>query len=103
MESAINLLLERKRVHEFCRTNRIKRLALFGSALRSDFRPESDVDLLVEFEPEARVSFFKLADVQEGLREFFPGREIDLVTVKSLSPLFAETVLAEARVIYGEE
>lgn len=102
MKTATNFLLDQKRLEEFCRANRIKRLALFGSALRSDYRPDSDVDVLVEFEPESRISFFKLADIQQGLREFFPGREIDLLTVKSLSPLFAKTVLDEARVIYGE-
>ncbi len=83
---------------EFCRRNRIKRLAVFGSALRDDFRPNSDLDLLVEFEPGARIGlrFFSL---ERELSELF-GRQVDLNTPNFLSPYFRGEVLAEAEDLY---
>ncbi len=85
-------------IAEFSRRNRIRRLALFGSALRDDFRPESDVDILVEFETGARVGlrFFAL---QRELTELI-GREVDLNTPGFLSPTFRDEVLAEAEDLY---
>jgi predicted nucleotidyltransferase len=83
---------------EFCRKNGIRRLALFGSVLREDFSPTSDVDVLVEFEPGTRTGlrFFAL---ERELSELL-GRKVDLNTVGFLSPFFAEQVLEEARVLY---
>jgi predicted nucleotidyltransferase len=83
---------------EFSRRNRIRRLALFGSALRDDFRPDSDLDILVEFEPDARVGlrFFAL---QRELTELL-GRAVDLNTPAFLSPHFRDQVLAEAEDLY---
>jgi predicted nucleotidyltransferase len=85
-------------IAEFCRRNRIRRLALFGSVLRDDFRPESDVDVLVEFEPDARVGlrFFAL---EEELSDLL-GRKVDLNTAGFLSDYFRDEVLAEAEVQY---
>ncbi len=85
-------------VAEFCRRNRIRRLALFGSVLRDDFRPDSDVDVLVEFEPDARVGlrFFAL---ELELSEIL-GRKVDLNTPGFLSDYFRDEVLAEAEVQY---
>ena len=85
-------------IAEFCRANHIRRLALFGSALRDDFTPESDVDILVEFEPGTRLGlkFFRL---QEELSELI-GRKVDLHTSASLSEYFRDEVLAEARDVY---
>lgn len=88
--------IPRDTIAESCRRNRIRHLALFGSVLRDDFRPESDVDALVEFEPDARVGlrFFAL---EEELSEIL-GRKVDLNTPGFLSDYFRDEVLAEAEV-----
>ncbi|OHB67918.1 MAG: nucleotidyltransferase [Planctomycetes bacterium RBG_13_62_9] len=87
------------RIAEFCRRNRIRRLALFGSVLRDDFRPESDVDVLVEFEPDARVGLMGLTRMEIELSELL-GRKVDLNTPGFLSDYFRDEVLAEAEVQY---
>ncbi|MCK4871154.1 MAG: nucleotidyltransferase family protein [Phycisphaerales bacterium] len=90
--------LPMERIAEFCRANRIRRLAIFGSALRDDFTPESDIDVLIEFEPETRVgwAFFGMEiDLTQML-----GRKVDLNTAGFLSKYFRDEVLAEARDIY---
>jgi len=86
------------KIAEFCRRNHIRRLALFGSVLRDDFRPDSDVDVLVEFEPDARVGL-RFFGMEEELSEVL-GRKVDLNTVGFLSPYFRSQVLAEAEVHY---
>ena len=88
----------RRRIAAFCRKNHIRRLALFGSVLRDDFRSESDVDVLVEFEPGARVglSFFRMQDELSAIL----GRRVDLNTPASLSRYFRDDVLANAEVLY---
>ena len=83
---------------EFCRGNHIRRLALFGSVLRSDHRPDSDVDILVEFEP-GRVPGFGFFRIQDELSELL-GRKVDLETAGFLSPYFRDDVLSEALTIY---
>ena len=84
---------------EFCRRHHIRRFAFFGSVLREDFRPDSDVDVLVEFEPEARVGLLRLAGMEIELGELL-GRKVDLNTPGFLSDYFREQVLAEAEVEY---
>ena len=83
---------------DFCRRNGIRRLAVFGSSVRDDFRPDSDLDLLVEFEPGTRVGlrFFAL---ERELSELF-GQRVDLNTPNFLSPYFRDEVLAEAENLY---
>jgi len=83
---------------EFCRRNHIQRLAIFGSVLRDDFRPDSDVDVLVEFEP-GRVPGLAFFGMQDELSELL-GRRVDLNTPSFLSPLFRASVLSEADVLY---
>jgi len=82
----------------FCRRNAIRKLALFGSVLRDDFTPDSDVDVLVEFEPDRTpgLAFFRM---QRELSEIL-GRKADLNTAKDLSPYFRQQVLDEAEVLY---
>ena len=70
---------ERDKIAAFCRRNRLNRLSLFGSILRDDFGPDSDIDLLVEFAPDARVSLFELGGMQMELSEML-GRQVDLKT-----------------------
>ena len=83
---------------DFCRRNHIRRLSLFGSVLRDDFGPDSDVDVLVEFEPDhiPGLAFFGM---QDELSEIL-GRRVDLNTAGFLSPRFRDDVLAEADALY---
>ena len=83
----------------FCRRNHIRRLAFFGSALRDDFTPESDVDVLVEFEPGARVGLITLAGMEIELTRLL-GRTAEMHTVKGLNPHFRDAVLEQAQVQY---
>lgn len=82
----------------FCKRHRIRRLALFGSVLREDFRPDSDVDVLVEFEPGTRVGL-RFFGIQDELTDLL-GRNVDLHTPGFLSKYFRDEVLAEARDLY---
>jgi len=86
-------------VARFCRENRISRLAAFGSVLRDDFTDASDIDLLVEFEPGARVGLLDLARMELELEALF-GRRVDLNTRGFLSDYFADEVMREAVPIY---
>jgi len=88
------------KIANFCQRNHIRRLALFGSVLRDDFGPESDVDVLVEFEPGARVGFFKLYDLEQELSQILGGYKVEINAPKSLSKYFRDQVLEEAEVQY---
>jgi predicted nucleotidyltransferase len=92
----IHISLER--VEAFCQRNGIRRLALFGSVLRDDFRPDSDIDVLVEFFPDTRVglAFIRMQDELSVML----GRQVDLNTPGSLSKYFRDEVLHEAEVLY---
>jgi len=93
--------IPRKKVAEFCRRWKVTEFALFGSALREDFRPDSDVDVLVSFAPEARWSLFDLVDMQDELKVIF-GREVDLVEREGLrNPFRRRHILNNMKVIYG--
>ena len=91
--------IPKDKLAEFCRRNRIRRLSLFGSVLRDDFGPDSDVDVLVEFEPGARVGLLRMAGMEIELSEML-GRKVDLNTQGFLSPYYRDAVLAEAEVQY---
>jgi len=91
--------IDRDKVAEFCRSNRIRKLSLFGSVLRSDFSPKSDVDVLVEFEPDARVGLIKFAGIEIELSRLL-GRKVDLSTPNSLSKYFRDQVINEAQTEY---
>ncbi|MBL0927810.1 MAG: nucleotidyltransferase family protein [Phycisphaerales bacterium] len=82
----------------FCRRNGIARLSLFGSVLRDDFTPESDIDVLVEFEP-GRTPGLRFFALQDELSEML-GRTVDLNTPQCLSKYFRDEVLREARSLY---
>jgi len=96
------ITVDRERLAEFCRKHHIRRLALFGSALRDDFGPESDIDVLVEFEPGHTPGFFGMARLERELTAIFGGRKVDLRTPEDLSRYFREEVLREAEVQYAE-
>lgn len=99
---ALQLPIPTRQITEFCQYNAIRKLALFGSVLRNDFRPESDVDVLVEFEPNTKVNYFMVVDMQEQLGQLLQ-REIDLHTPQSLSPHMLPDVIASAQVIYEQK
>ncbi len=88
-----------RQVRVFCERHQVQRLALFGSVLRDDFGPESDVDVLVEFVPGTPVTFFMLGAMQMELSEIL-GRRVDLRTPGDLSRYFREDVLRTAEVHY---
>jgi len=90
------------RIGELCRRNGIRRLCLFGSVLTDRFSDASDIDILVEFRPDARVGFFRLADIEDELSELLGGRKIDLRTPMDLSRYFRDQVVREARVVYAD-
>lgn len=85
----------------FCRRHNVRRLALFGSALRDDFGPQSDIDLLVEFDPGATPGLFTIAGMEEELSGLFGGREIDLRTYHDLSSYFRDEVRDSALPLYA--
>lgn len=92
--------LDRDVIAEFCQRHRVRRLALFGSVLHGDDRPDSDLDLLVEFEPAVQIGFIGLAAMQIELSNLL-GRSVDLRTANELSRYFRDRVLAEAEVQYA--
>lgn len=83
-----------------CRKHGIRRLSLFGSTLKGTARPDSDVDLLVEFEPTATPSFLDMAAMEEELSALLGGRRVDLRTAAELSRYFRHEVVREAAVQY---
>ena len=84
---------------QICREFQIRRLGVFGSVLGEDFRPDSDIDMLVDFLPQARVTAFKLFAIQAAL-ERLVGRKVDLVPRAGLKPVIRDAVLAAERVLY---
>lgn len=88
-----------EKLMEFCRSNHIHKMSLFGSALRDELRPDSDIDLLVEFEKAHVPGLITLAGMEIELSEMF-GRKVDLRTPRDLSRNFRNEVIAEAEVQY---
>jgi predicted nucleotidyltransferase len=89
-------------INDLCRRNGIRKLALFGSVLTSRFSDSSDVDILVEFRPQERVGFFRLADVEAELSRLLGGRKVDVRTPMDLSRHFRDEVVQSALVLYAE-
>ena len=87
-------------LENFCKKNGIKRLALFGSVLKDNFGPESDIDMLVEFMPGEVVGFLRLSRTERALSNLFGGRKVDLRTPGELSRYFRDRVVAEAEELY---
>ncbi len=94
--------IPRVKVHDFCRRHHIRRLALFGSVLRDDFTADSDVDVLVEFEPGHVPGLITLAGIEEELSEHLGGHKVDMNTLMMLSKYFRDEVVAEAEVLYDK-
>ena len=100
MNDAAPLHISSEELTNFCRRYQVRELALFGSMLGRDFDSDSDVDLLVSFEPAARITFLTLARMQREL-EVIMGRPVDLVPRDGLKPIIRSQVLATARVLYA--
>jgi predicted nucleotidyltransferase len=94
------IFLPKDALARFCRERGIRRLAVFGSALRADFGPDSDIDLLVEFEPDRIPTLFDIAGMEQELSALLGGRKVDLRTPEDLSRYFRDRVMAEAEVQY---
>jgi predicted nucleotidyltransferase len=90
-----NIDMPEEKIAEFCKRHHIRRLALFGSALREDFTPNSDVDVLVEFEPGTRVGMIRLVGIELELSRIL-GQKVDMNTPGFISKYYREEVLAEA-------
>jgi len=98
---ATGISIDKEQIADFCRRNHIKRLSLFGSVLHRKLRPDSDIDVLVEFEP-GHTPGFRFFAMQDELAELI-GREVDLNTPGFLSRYFRDQVMAEAEVQYAAE
>ena len=99
MKPMKNLKLPKKKIVEFCKKHGVQKLSLFGSALRGDFRPESDIDILVVFYPEKRVGLIGLSAMEFELSEII-GQKVDLNTPGFLNKHYRDQVLLEAEVQY---
>ncbi len=93
--------VSKEAICKFCRRYHIERFSLFGSVLTPDFGPESDIDVLVEFEPGHSPGFLRLAELEEELSGLFGGRKVDLRTPQDLSRYFRDEVIASAEVQYA--
>jgi predicted nucleotidyltransferase len=99
----VKLKIPKAQIAEFCKRWNISEFAIFGSALRADFRPDSDVDVLISFAPESKVSLFDMIHMQDELRQIF-GRDVDLISKRgvetSLNYLRRKAILQSAKVIH---
>jgi len=101
MDNKINIVIRRKKIAEFCKRNHIRKFSLFGSVLRDDFRQDSDVDVLVEFEEEHEPGLITLSGMEIELSGII-GRKVDLRTPEDLSRYFRKEVVESAEVQYAE-
>lgn len=101
MVQKTRIIVPKERVEEFCKRYHIRSLSFFGSVLRPDFKPESDVDVLVEFDVGYKVGLLKMARIESELSEIF-GRKVDLRTPGDLSRYFRQEVIESAEVQYAQ-
>jgi len=93
--------IDKNVIASFCMKNGIRKLSLFGSILREDFGPDSDIDVLVEFEEGRKISYFDLFDMEEDLSRIYGGRKVDVRTPADLSRYFRKDVLKKAVIQYA--
>lgn len=101
IKNKIRINMPYEKIAKFCKGNHIRRLSLFGSVLRGDSTPDSDIDFLVEFDPDHIPGLIRLAGMEIELSEIL-GRKVDLRTPDDLSPYFRKEVLDSAEVQYAE-
>lgn len=97
---SIHMNIDTDKIAEFCRKWNVTEFAVFGSALRDDFGPDSDVDVLVTFAPDARVGLITLGKMEIELGELL-GRKVDLVRKGGLESMIRDHVLATSQVLYA--
>ena len=97
----VRISIDSKKIANFCRKHHIRKLAFFGSVLRKDFRPDSDVDVLVEFEPGHTPGFIRLYQMEQELSALTKGHRPDLVTTGFLNRRIRDRVLDESQVQYA--
>ena len=98
--SKVKIRIPKKELAEFCHRYQVQKMALFGSVLRKDFREESDVDVLVSFQPSARIGFITFSRMQRELSAIFK-RPVDLVPMEGLKPIIRDSVLSNIEVVYA--
>jgi predicted nucleotidyltransferase len=96
----IRIKIPERKIRDFFQKYQVQRLALFGSVLHDNFRPDSDVDVLVVFEPSALITFLTLGQMKRELSEIFQ-RPVDLVPQEGLKPAIGETVLSSEQELYA--
>ncbi len=96
------VLIPKEKLAEFCKRNHIRKLSIFGSALRENLGPDSDIDLLVEFDPDNIPGLIRLAGMENELSEIL-GRKVDIRTAQDLSRYFRQDVIKSSKVQYAEE
>ena len=98
--SRLKIKIPKRELNEFCQRYQIQKLALFGSVLGDNFRAESDVDVLVSFQPNAKIGFITFSRMQRELAELLQ-RPVDLVPLDGVKPVIRESVLANIEEIYA--
>ena len=96
------LARDMRELESVCRRYGVRRLSLFGSAVRGELGPDSDVDFLVEYDPSKRPRMVEMQELEDRLSALYGGRKVDLVNPKYLNPRLKERILAEAQLQYGE-
>jgi len=98
--SRVKIRVPKKELADFCRRYNVQKLALFGSVLGNNFRADSDVDVLVSFQPNAKIGFITFSRMQRELAELF-NRPVDLVPMDGLKPVIRASVLSNIEEVYA--
>lgn len=98
----LHVVIPKEKLAEFCKRNHIRKLSIFGSALRENLGPDSDIDLLVEFDPDNIPGLIRLAGMENELSEILE-RKVDIRTAQDLSRYFRQDVIKSSEVQYAEE
>lgn len=103
MQKELPVKVSKEKISEFCKKWKVKEFALFGSVLRDDFKPDSDIDVLVDFEQDSGRTLFDLVDMIDELKNIF-GRDVDLLTRKAVERsrnyIRRKEILSSAEVVY---
>jgi hypothetical protein len=98
----LGINIPREKLSDLCRRHHIRRLSLFGSVLRDDFAPESDVDMLVEFQP-GHTPGWEIVDIEQDFSRLFGGRRVDIVNPKYINPYLRALILQNAVLQYESQ
>lgn len=101
METKVKINIPKEKITEFCKKNHIRKLSFFGSVISDNFPPDSDIDVLVEFEPGHCPGYIRFAGMRIELSDILGGRKVDLRTPMELSKYFRDEVVSKAVLQYG--